>query len=118
MDRHQLALECQEVERLGGSVRDFLRGRGAVSPWGTWYRLQIEELGRKNAQITEGVEKRDGVEADPDKGGAGGGRKNDRGRRGSEAVPGKGGFKESERTRIYDPEADGKEEGGGNTETA
>ena len=57
MDRHQLALECQEVERLGGSVRDFLRGRGAVSPWGTWYRLQIEELGRKNAQITEGVEK-------------------------------------------------------------
>lgn len=54
MDRKALALECLEVEAAGGSVREFLREHGCLSPWGTWYRLQIEELGRKDAQITEG----------------------------------------------------------------
>lgn len=54
MDRKALALECLEVEEAGGSVRQFLHERGCLSPWGTWYRLQIEELGRKDAQITEG----------------------------------------------------------------
>ena len=54
MDRHQLALECVKIEKAGGSVRDFLRQRGCISPWGTWYRLQREELGRAEDQITEG----------------------------------------------------------------
>ena len=30
------------------------RGLGCVSPWGTWHRLQKEELGRSDAQITDG----------------------------------------------------------------
>jgi hypothetical protein len=54
MNRHQLALECVKIEKTGGSVRDFLRQQGCISPWGTWYRLQREELGRTDAQITEG----------------------------------------------------------------
>ncbi len=62
MDRHQLALDCREVERCGGSVRDFLGSMGAISPWGTWYRLQIEELGRKKSQVTEGNGRKEGVE--------------------------------------------------------
>lgn len=53
-DREQLARECAEIEKRGGCVRDYLRGLGCVSPWGTWHRLQKEELGRSDAQITDG----------------------------------------------------------------
>ena len=53
-DREQLARECVEIEKRGGCVRDYLRGLGCVSPWGTWHRLQKEELGRSDAQITDG----------------------------------------------------------------
>lgn len=56
MDRSVLALECVEIERAGGSVRDYLRERGFISPWGTWYRLQKEELHRKEHEITYGRE--------------------------------------------------------------
>lgn len=54
MERHELAERCARIEKIGESVRDFLKDQGFVSPWGTWYRLQIEELGRKGPQITEG----------------------------------------------------------------
>lgn len=54
MDRAQLAKECLRVERAGGSVREFLREAGFISPWGTWWRLQKEELGRNDLQITDG----------------------------------------------------------------
>ena len=54
MDRMRLALECAEIDEAGGSVRAYLASKGFISPWGTWYRLQIEELGRKGTQITEG----------------------------------------------------------------
>ena len=56
MDRSVLAKECVEVERAGGSVRDYLLERGFISPWGTWYRLQKEELHRKEHEITYGRE--------------------------------------------------------------
>lgn len=56
MDRRRVALDCLEVERLGYSVLDFLREQGAVSPWGTWWRLQVEELGRARYQIRNGKE--------------------------------------------------------------
>ena len=56
MDRRKMALECLEVERLGYSVLDFLREQGAISPWGTWWRLQVEELGRARYQIRNGKE--------------------------------------------------------------
>lgn len=56
MDRRKMALECLEVERIGYSVLDFLREQGAVSPWGTWWRLQVEELGRARYQIRDGKE--------------------------------------------------------------
>ena len=49
-----MALECVKVEKAGGSVRDFLRKMGCISPWGTWYRLQKEELARTEGQITDG----------------------------------------------------------------
>lgn len=54
MDRKQLANECLIVEKSGESVREFLAGRGCISPWGTWFRLQKEELGRKDDDITDG----------------------------------------------------------------
>ena len=54
MNKHELAQICVEIEKAGGSVRDYLHDIGFLSPWGTWYRLQIEELGRKKHQITEG----------------------------------------------------------------
>ena len=56
MDRRKMALECLEVERIGYSVIDFLREQGAISPWGTWWRLQVEELGRARYQIRNGKE--------------------------------------------------------------
>lgn len=56
MDRRRVALDCLEVERLGYSVLDFLQEQGAVSPWGTWWRLQVEELGRARYQIRDGKE--------------------------------------------------------------
>lgn len=54
MDRAELARACVEVEKAGGSVREFLAEQGCISPWGTWYRLQKEELHRKESQITDG----------------------------------------------------------------
>ena len=54
MDRAELARECVAVERAGGSVREFLSEHGCISPWGTWYRLQKEELHRSESQITLG----------------------------------------------------------------
>lgn len=54
MDREQLARTCVRIERAGGSVRDYLKGLGFISPWGTWFRLQREELGRDRIHITDG----------------------------------------------------------------
>jgi len=54
MNREQLAKECVSIEKAGGSVLDFLGLRGCISPWGTWYRLQKEELNRKEPHITDG----------------------------------------------------------------
>lgn len=54
MDRRRIARECLEIEKAGCSVREFLHGLGCISPWGTWYRLQREELGRKLWQIEDG----------------------------------------------------------------
>lgn len=54
MDREALARKCARIEKAGGSVREYLGGLGFISPWGTWFRLQKEELGRKNYQITDG----------------------------------------------------------------
>lgn len=54
MDRLELAKRCARIDAAGGSVRDYLHDLGFVSPWGTWHRLQKEELGRKDYEITEG----------------------------------------------------------------
>jgi len=54
MERAELAKACVEVEKAGGSVREFLAEHGCISPGGTWYRLQKEELHRKEYQITDG----------------------------------------------------------------
>lgn len=54
MNREELAHECVQIEKAGGSVREFLGLRGCISPWGTWFRLQREELGREKWQITDG----------------------------------------------------------------
>lgn len=53
-DREELARCCLEVEQAGGNVLTFLKECGYVSTWGTWYRLQIEELGRKKDTVTGG----------------------------------------------------------------
>ena len=54
MNRQQLARECVEIEKAGGSVREYLASKGCISPWGTWYRLPKEELGRAECHITDG----------------------------------------------------------------
>ena len=54
MDREALARKCARIEKAGGSVREYLGTLGFISPCGTWFRLQKEELGRKNYQITDG----------------------------------------------------------------
>ena len=54
MDRRAMALECVRIEKKGGNVLQFLRSSGCISPWGTWYRLQKEELQRKDSQIRDG----------------------------------------------------------------
>lgn len=54
MDRELLAEECLEIERSGGDVLGHLAAVGCVSPWGTWFRLQKEQLGRSIDKITDG----------------------------------------------------------------
>lgn len=54
MDRELLAEECLEIERSGGDVLGHLADVGCVSPWGTWFRLQKEQLGRSIDKITDG----------------------------------------------------------------
>jgi len=54
VDRGAIAEECRRIEKAGGSVLEHLRVLGCVSPWGTWFRLQKEELGRKDWQIRDG----------------------------------------------------------------
>ena len=54
MDRRQTAIECAEIESSGFSVREYLQDCGCISPWGTWYRLQREELHRQTWQIRDG----------------------------------------------------------------
>lgn len=56
MDRRRMALDCLEIESCGGNVLDFLREQGAISPRGTWWRLQTEELGRPRDKIKDGKE--------------------------------------------------------------
>lgn len=45
---------CVEIERAGGDVLAYLRSENYVSPWGTWWRLQREVLGRKDHEIRSG----------------------------------------------------------------
>lgn len=54
MDRAALAHKCEQIEMAGGNVLDYLRSIGCISPWGTWHRLQKEELCRANHQIKDG----------------------------------------------------------------
>ena len=53
-DREELAMECDRLDKAGVNVRSFLRSLGYISPWGTWHRLQKEELQREENKITEG----------------------------------------------------------------
>lgn len=53
-DREELAMECDKLDKAGVNVRGFLRSLGYISPWGTWHRLQKEELQREENKVTEG----------------------------------------------------------------
>ena len=53
-DQKDLARECLEVEQSGGNVLEFLKGKGHISPRATWIRLQMNELGRKEDELTDG----------------------------------------------------------------
>lgn len=57
MDRDAVAKECLKIERRGGSVHEYLRSLGVISPRGTWYRLQKENLHRSKTQIREDGQK-------------------------------------------------------------
>ena len=58
MDRERVAEECLRIEKRGGDVITYLRGLGCISPWGTWFRIQKEQLGRKDWQIKDGKGKK------------------------------------------------------------
>lgn len=58
MDRERVAEECLRIEKHHGDVLAYLRGIGCISPWGTWYRIQKEQLGRKSWQISDGKGKK------------------------------------------------------------
>lgn len=58
MDRERVAEECLRIEKHHGDVLSYLRGLGCVSPWGTWFRIQKEQLGRKAWQISDGKGKK------------------------------------------------------------
>ena len=58
MDRERVAEECLRIEKRGGDVITYLRGLGCISPWGTWFRIQKEQLGRKSWQISDGKGKK------------------------------------------------------------
>lgn len=61
-DRKKVALECARIEQKGGDVLAYLKGMGCISPRGTWYRLQREELGRMEHQMTEGRGRRQNMQ--------------------------------------------------------
>lgn len=58
MDRERVAEECLRIEKHHGNVLAYLKGIGCVSPWGTWFRIQKEQLGRKDWQIKDGKGKK------------------------------------------------------------
>ena len=58
MDRERVAEECLRIEKHHGDVLSYLRGLGCVSHWGTWFRIQKEQLGRKSWQISDGKGKK------------------------------------------------------------
>lgn len=66
MDRARVARECVRIEQRGGNVREYLKSLGCVSVWGTWYRLQREELGRHPNEITYGYARTDYEEKEID----------------------------------------------------
>lgn len=53
-DQGELAQQCLEVEQTGGDVLEYLRTRGFISPMATWQRLQLNELRRKDTELTLG----------------------------------------------------------------
>ena len=53
-DQNVIAQECLEVEQSGGSVLEYLKSKGHISPRATWIRLQMNELGRKEDELTDG----------------------------------------------------------------
>lgn len=42
------------MEQSGGNVLDYLKSKGHISPRATWIRLQMNELGRKEDELTDG----------------------------------------------------------------
>lgn len=67
-DQRALAMQCQDVERDGGSVITFLQGLGFISPRATWERLQLNELGRSKHQLRDGRAKEPPEQAEDKKG--------------------------------------------------
>lgn len=67
-DQRALAMQCQDVERDGGSVIAFLQGLGFISPRATWERLQLNELGRSKRQLRDGRAKKPPKTAEDKKG--------------------------------------------------
>lgn len=56
--RQAFALECLEIEKRGGDVLAYIRDNWpSYSPRATWYNLQIQFLGRRIGNLTEGKSK-------------------------------------------------------------
>ena len=58
-DQQKMAIECQNVERMGLNVLSYLeKAYGCISPRATWQRLQLNYLGRTLKTMTDGREKK------------------------------------------------------------
>lgn len=59
-DQQKMAIECQNVERMGLNVLSYLqKAYGCISPRATWQRLQLNYLGRTIKTMTDGREKKE-----------------------------------------------------------
>ena len=58
----KFAKACEQIEKEGGDVQGYIAQEyPSYTPRATWYRLQRNQLGRKEFQLTEGRPKEKGV---------------------------------------------------------
>ena len=57
-EKFRIIKRCQEIEREGGDVLEYLKSENYISPRATWINFQKYELGREGRFITDGKPKK------------------------------------------------------------